>query len=332
MPTRRSVTNSLLTILGMAVVRPVTAASRFTGPWMPYDAFDGLDKTVVRVGRSALEVGIAPGALALSRAHLIGWVEKSASAVSVYYGRFPVTKALILIVPVGGKGVTGGQAFAHRGPAIRLMVGQTSNDDDLLVRDWQMVHEMIHLALPRPRGPHTWLSEGVAVYAESIARVQAGHRQEGAIWREFMRDMPRGLPGPGDRGLDGTPSWGRTYWGGALFCLLADVELRKHTGNRHGLQHALRAVLDAGGTHEDVWPIGRILRTGDDATGTTVLAELYETMRARPHAPDLPKLWSEMGMTGAGRRLTFDEGAPLAAIRRAIVTRLPRAVPQPTSG
>jgi hypothetical protein len=42
----------------------------------------------------------------------------------------------------------------------------------------------------------------------------------------------RGEPGPGDGGLDDTDSWGRTYWGGALFCLLADVRFRERTGNR----------------------------------------------------------------------------------------------------
>ena len=51
-----------------------------------------------------------------------------------------------------------------------------------------------------------------------------------------------------DRGLDRTRTWGRTYWGGALFCLMADVEIRKQTGNRVGLQDALRTILSAGGS------------------------------------------------------------------------------------
>ena len=58
--------------------------------------------------------------------------------------------------------------------------------------------------------------------------------------------MPKGLPAAGDRGLDYTPTWGRTYWGGALFCLLADIDIRKRTSNRFGLQDALRAIVAAG--------------------------------------------------------------------------------------
>ena len=45
----------------------------------------------------------------------------------------------------------------------------------------------------------------------------------------MMRDMPKGLPQAGDQGLDNTATWGRKYWGGAMFCLLADIEIRKAT-------------------------------------------------------------------------------------------------------
>jgi hypothetical protein len=67
------------------------------------------------------------------------------------------------------------------------------------------------------------------------------------VWRDLIEGLPHGLPRAGDRGLDFTPTWGRTYWGGAMYCLLADVEIRKRTGNRHGLQDALRGVLAGGG-------------------------------------------------------------------------------------
>ena len=63
--------------------------------------------------------------------------------------------------------------------------------------------------------------------------------------------MPQGLPERGDKGLNDTPSHDRRYWGGAMFCLVADVEIRRRTHNRFGLKHALRAVLEAGGTLKD---------------------------------------------------------------------------------
>jgi hypothetical protein len=106
-----------------------------------------------------------------------------------------------------------------------------------------------------------------------------------------------------------------------MFCLLADAEIRKASGNAKGLQQALRGILDAGGDHEQdwsTWPISRIFRVGDQATGTTVLSDLYNTMRDKPCAPDLDALWRELGVSVQNGKLVFDASAPLAAIRRAI--------------
>ena len=77
---------------------------------------------------------------------------------------------------------------------------------------------MVHLALPDMEDRHAWLSEGLAVYVEPVARAQAGDLSAKEIWLAMMRDMPKGLPQAGDRGLDNTDTWGRKYWGGAMFC------------------------------------------------------------------------------------------------------------------
>ena len=264
-----------------------------------------------------MQVGFAPGDMELPRSSYLTWITKSARAVSIYYDRFPVPSARILIVPVTGRGVRGGQAFGYRGAAVRLLVGRQSTEDDLRA-DWKAVHEMIHLALPDIGEQHLWLSEGLAVYIESIARVQGGDLTEAKIWGEFVRDMPNGLPTDGDKGLDHTPTWGRTYWGGAIFCLLAEVEFRKRTANRKGLQEAMRGVLAKDGNMEHDWPIERVLKVADEAAGVQVMAALYEKMRADPALEDLSALWRNLGVLVSGGEVTFNEAAPLSAIRRAI--------------
>ena len=103
-----------------------------------------------------------------------------------------------------------------------------------------------------------------------------------------------------------------------MFCLLADIEIRKRTGNKKGLQQALRGIVAAGGTIEQDWPVARIFSVGDKATGTTVLADLYKKMRDKPYAPDLDALWRDLGVSVQGGGVTFDDSAPLAPIRRAI--------------
>ena len=315
---RFAVVMTVLALLASIIAAPrLSAQSEFASERMPYDAFDSLPATPVEAGGGTLHVGFAPGDLQLPRASYLAWIARSARAVSIYYGRFPVASARILIVPANGRGVRGAQAFGYRGAAVRLMAGRDSTEDDLL-EDWKSVHEMIHLALPDLGDRHLWLSEGLAVYIESIARVQAGDLTEAKIWREFVRDMPKGLPEPDDKGLDHTPTWGRRYWGGALFCLLADIEMRKRSGNRQGLQQAMRGILAAGGSMEEDWPVARVLEVADKAVGGSVLGQLYEAKRASPAPEDLEALWRDLGVVVSGDVVTFNQAAPLAAIRRAI--------------
>ena len=162
------------------------------------------------------------------------------------------------------------------------------------------------------------MEEGLATYVEPIARVQAGELKPQQIWRDMVRDMHKGEPAEGDRGLDNTHTWGRTYWGGALFCLAADVEIRRQTGNKKGLQDALRAIVAAGGTIDHEWPLDKALAIGDKATGTRVLSEQYAKWKDAPVTVDLEKLWTELGIRRNGDAVEFVDDAPLAKIRVAI--------------
>ena len=290
------------------------------GDRMPYDAFDKLAKTDLEVPGGMIHVGFAPGDLVLPKDKILDWVKTSAKAVSTYYGRFPVKSLRLLFVPVDGPRVRGGTTWGYRGAAIRMMLGQTSREDDLR-RDWVLVHEMVHTALPDMEERYNWLSEGLAVYVEPIARVQAGDLTAEEIWLAMMRDMPKGLPQAGDQGLDNTDTWGRKYWGGAMFCLMADIEIRKATGNRLGLQDAMRGVLAAGGSHEVDWSIERILVTADKAVGVNVLTHLHNEWGRKPVAPDLDRLWRDLGLRNKDGSVEFDSAAPLAAIRAAITER-----------
>lgn len=293
------------------------------GQGMPYAAFDRLPKTEIAVEGGAVQLAFAPGRIALPHDVIIAWVKRSAKAVSTYYGRFPVKTTRLLIVPVRGSRVQGGTTWGYRGGAIRITLGSDANEDDLR-RDWIMAHEMVHLALPDMNERYNWLSEGLAVYIEPIARVHIGDLPEKGVWHAMMRDMPTGLPRAGDRGLDNTSSWGRTYWGGALFCLMADIDIRTRTHNRFGLQDAVRGILDAGGNHEHGWPILRVLSTADAAIGLNVFMKLHDDYGNKPGIVDLDGIWRSLGVRSEGGTVAFDDNAPFAATRIAIMT--PRGV------
>ncbi len=278
----------------------------------------------LRLDGASLRVDLDRAAFAARAGELLEWIRRSADIVTQYYGRFPAARLTLRLVPEPGAGVQGGKTFANPAALIRLRLGQEVTAEQLLA-DWVLVHEMIHLALPDTGEAHAWLSEGVATYVEGVARVQAGNRSELDVWTEEMRSMPRGLPEPGDGGLDHTHTWGRTYWGGAMFCLLADVGIRRHTRLRFGLQDALRAILrESGGLATD-WPIERVLRTGDAAVGTQTLEELYAQMKDAPVTPDLTALWRQLGVIADGHSVRLIDDAPLAEVRHAIMRRSGRS-------
>lgn len=117
-----------------------------------------------------------------------------------------------------------------------------------------------------------------------------------------------------------------------MFCLLADVEIRKTTQNTKGLEDALRGIVNAGGTIDTDWGLARVLTVGDRAIGSPVLEALYGRMKASADPVDLDGLWRQLGVRVKGNTVEFDDAAPLAAIRRAITARVAPAAPAPASG
>jgi hypothetical protein len=270
----------------------------------------------ISVGAAKLLLVIPPGEFP-APALLNEWALRSARIVAHYYGRFPVAAVRIVLIPVEGSRVAGGTTFGRPAAVIRVRVGKAV-DAAALRNDWVLVHEMTHLALPDVGDEHAWLSEGLAVYIEGVARVQSGNRTIEDVFAEEQRSMPRGLPNADDPGLDHDHSWGRTYWGGALFCLLADVGIRQRTANRFGLQDAMQAVLRASGGLPADWDIGKVLATADAAVGVPVMSQSYARMKDQPYAPDLAALWRSLGVEAQGNTVRINDQAPLAAIRKAI--------------
>ena len=269
-------------------------------------------------GGAEIEVSFESEDFDLPQAALLGWVRQAARAVSAYYGRFPVPRARVRIFAREGRGISHGSSYGDDGAWCRITVGRRTTVADL-DGDWMLTHEMVHFAFPSVAPRHHWIEEGTATYVEPIARVQIGNLTAASVWSDMLRDMHQGLPEEGDRGLDNTHTWGRTYWGGALFCLLADVGIRKNTANAKGLEDALRAINRAGGTIEAAWPLERALETGDRAADGKTLMALYEKMRAQPVMVDLPDLWKQLGVARQDGRVVFDDHAPLAGLRQSMM-------------
>jgi hypothetical protein len=276
--------------------------------------------TELKVGASSICVVIDDAALLKQQAMLRAWIDRSAHIVAGYYGMFPAPLVVIRLQGMDGNGVGGGRTINDSGLKIGMRVGREATAQSLAA-DWVLVHEMVHLALPEVGRSHNWLAEGLATYVEGVARAQFGNRDIADVWAEDRHSMPMGLPRAGEGGMDQGVGWGRTYWGGALYCLQADVAIREQTANKVGLQTALRAILRETGGYGFDRDIAEVLRIGDAATVTHVMYGLYQEIRVTPQTPDLDVLFTLLGVPSDPKTEAFDDHAPLAAIRVAITKR-----------
>lgn len=292
----------------------------------PFSAFGAFERERLEVEGGALALAIAPGvaagpgqpsvSLGVSREGLRAALLRAASAVEAYYGRFPVPEVAVIVLPSPGGDIFGMQ-LGNGGAAIVLFVG-ADVDDERLAQDWVVAHELLHLGFPTLGRRHLWLAEGLATYQEPIARARAGLLDERALWRALWDGMPKGLPSATDGGLDGSMRWGRTYWGGALFCLLLDVQTRARTDNRLSLDSAARAILRDGGDTSVRWSLEQTLEAGDRALDRPAFSELYAEHSAAPVSVDIDALFRRLGVRRDGQQIGFDETAELAHVRRAI--------------
>ena len=283
----------------------------------PYSAFGALEVESVRVAGATLEVAfLPPNGRALAHAPVIHALTRAAEVVARYFHRFPVARLLVLVVPTGGDDLHG-RTLGGGGASLMLYVGADTHPE-LLARSWVPTHELTHLAFPSLPRQQLWIAEGLATYLEPIERARAGDLSPEKVWRDLVDGLPNGEPESGDRGLDHTSTWGRIYWGGALFCMVADLQIRERTHNRRSLDDAMRAIVAAGGTMENAWTLERALQVGDDAVGVPVLTELRRQLGDAPVRVDLDAWWRRLGIAQRDGRLVFDDTAPLAPLRKAI--------------
>jgi hypothetical protein len=293
----------------------------------PYTVFGRFDLSSVIDAERHVAVQIAvPHALAEREVDLRGWVQRSSRAIADYYGGFPIAHALVVIAPSdrgSDSGVESGRTLGNGGASSIVWVGSRVSAESLR-DDWVLPHELVHMALPSVVDDrHRWFEEGVATYVEGLARARAGELPDEAFWGDLLEGLPKGLPHRGDRGLDHTPTWGRRYWGGTLFCFLADMEIRRRSGGHASLADALRGIVRAGGNVAVGWSLEKTLATGDAAVGLNVLSELHGRMGARPMPVDLAALWSRLGVRVEGGHVVLDDDAPASALRRSLTQLRP---------
>jgi predicted metalloprotease with PDZ domain len=292
----------------------------------PYGAFGRFERQPIAIGDAVVDLAVVHADWSLSTRALRAWVDRSAGAVAAYFGRFPIARTLVVVLPDRGTSVGFGTTRGGHVASILVWLGRRAPESELTA-DWVLVHEMIHLGFPNLPSAQRWLEEGLATYLEPIAKARSGLLAADEMWRSLTQNIPRGVTAAREStGLDGARTIDGLYWGGALFWFLADLEIRERSGGTRSLADALAAVISAGGTIAASWPLSRLLEEADRGAGAQVLRPLYERMGPASFHVDMEPVWRRLGVSVEGSVLRFDDTAPLAAIRRAVAGR---ATPRP---
>lgn len=290
-------------------------------PVATYFAFGKLQKRTLDIAGAKLEVAALDGPLDQSFAAVNDWIGTSANAVRDFYGAFPVPRASVTLLPIPGRdSVLFGKVLPESEPGVALLLGQHAARN-ALYSDWILVHELFHLGFPSFFEEGKWLDEGLATYYEPIIRVRAGLYTETELWSELESSMPQGLPAFTGQGLESAHDFRGVYWGGAIACLLADVEARKRRLDG-GLEVGLRALREAGGNACEVWSLNEVIGAVDHALGAPTLGPIAAAHAKHGSAFDLHALFVQLGVNrDPSGAVQLSDSAPLAAVRRAITAR-----------
>lgn len=273
--------------------------------------------TVSLVDDPALTLAL-PNGVALTPEALTAWVDAVAESNRRFWGRSPAQHGLAILVPSSRGGVPFGRVLSLGGSVVTVLIGKSATPRDLY-DDWVLVHEFLHLGTPMMRDAGPWLNEGIATFYEPVLRARAGWKSEDEVWREWISQMPRGLPAMTGIGLSNAGRGG-IYWGGALFVLMAEIELLQASQGKYGFSDCLRQVLADGGDATTKWPTMRLLQSCDKAIGQDVVSPLAQRHMAKGSAMSLDEIWQKLGVTlSEDGKITYDDSAELAWLRPLII-------------
>lgn len=270
-------------------------------------------------GQSGMRLAILDAPMAAGTESLARWVSDVAASNSRFWHRPPIDHPLVVLLPMAGEtGLPYGRVMSAGGAVVLVQVGDSAPVRQLY-DEWVLVHEFIHLGSPLVRDTGPWFNEGIATYFEPIIRVRAGWRDADSVWKEWLTNMPRGLPALTGAGLE-SADHGGIYWGGALFMLLADLKIRERSDGRLGVEDCLVDIRAKRGNVTEKATTDQVLAACDDKMASRVLNDLAAQYVHQGAPVDLESVWRSLGVAmDASGAIVYSDQAPLAWLRRAII-------------
>ncbi len=291
--------------------------------WMAQGAFARRPARQLPLGDSVLDVTTLGADLAHREAPVFAWLEASAKAVTTLLGGFPLPRAQVLLVADANRKESFGFVLRGGGPSATLLLPAEPSDAHLAA-DWTAVHELLHFGHPPVSDTEAWFSEGLATYLTAVARARAGLTSRRYGWWELLDGFERGRKvGTGVTlreecaSMRKNHTYWRVYWSGAAMFLHIDVALHKRGQSLEAVVSKLaRSALDD--AHK--WTADELVGKLDALSGSDIAARLTAPHLDSTTFPATESLAAALGVKLANdQSVTYDESAPDAAIRRAIM-------------
>ena len=280
------------------------------------------DPIICRAGPTEIECAVTAPLLA-SRDEIVRCITAAADAALPLAGDARPERIFVVMRPAAGRsdGVLFGETMYGGGPTVLLLVG-ADTDGAALHGEWVIVHEMVHIAMPRVNRADAWFSEGLATYYQNALRARAGMLDEQDAWDELTAGIARGRAGAGRHTLESDSrymgerhAYQRVYWSGAAIAMLWDVELRRAHGRT--LDDALRDAARTFPPGGQPIPAATLIAHMDAWAGDAIFSRIADEWLASREFPDVASALGSLGIDGP----FLNDSAPDAPLRRAITGR-----------
>jgi hypothetical protein len=297
--------------------------------WAGMVAFGRFPEREVRATGGVLRIAALGGMTASQADAMAQWIGDVARAAVTAYGRLPLEQIQVMLIASKARGgaVGFGQSTRGQGQALTIFVDPTRPLAEIRA-DWTAIHELSHVAHPYLGEGGAWLAEGLASYWQNVLRARAGQLTPEKAWELLDAGFGRGRAAANadmtlhdvTRQMHERRAYMRVYWAGAAYWLGVDVELRRASGGRLGVDVALSRFRDCCLGRMGAWQPEDFVMKLDALVGTDVFVRRWREADAQRGFPDLAPLYSALGIVHKKEGAPgFDPDAPDAAIRAAIM-------------
>lgn len=297
--------------------------------------FGEFDYREIEVPGATLRVSLLQTEKSMNNDAIMDFVQATATDVSLAYGYFPNPSPQVVVIPVSSSRssspVPFGRVIRDGGETVELFVNPSQPQSEFLT-DWTATHEFSHMMVPYLHREFRWISEGMAQYYQNVLLTRAGAYDAGEAWQKIYAGLERGRQSRPELSPNGAASGSvrsarmKVYWSGAALALMADVNLREHSGGEESLDTVLQKFQECCLPSRDVWTGPEFFQKLDTLASRPVFMPLYRRYADTAGFPDTSEYFERLGVRIKDDEVSLRRRAELVEVRQAITrTDMPTA-------